>query len=88
VDSSSVGVGEGDDAFWVTGDVELAVVVHGVVVVTEVDHVGHVSGPIGTVVEEVVGVGFSDPGTGRITTDAVTVARGSGLGASSHAWPK
>jgi hypothetical protein len=46
--------------------------VHGVVVVAQVDHVGHVGGAVGTIVEEVVGVGFADPGTGGVAALAVT----------------
>jgi hypothetical protein len=66
VDLSSVGVGEGDGSFGITGDVKLSVVMHGVIVVTQVDHVRHVSGPICTIVEEVMGVGFADPRTGGV----------------------
>jgi hypothetical protein len=54
-DLAAVGVGEGECAFGVAGDLEFAVVVVAVVSVAQIDQELGVGGSVGAVFEDVVG---------------------------------
>ena len=75
MDGAAVGVGEGDGAFGVAGDLEFSVVVVAVVSVTQIDHEFGVGGSVGAVFEDVVGLSFSD-------------AEAAGNAAGSIAWAR